>query len=118
MKKKDIIYIKHIRDAIELISVYTKDLNSTDFNSKVIIQDAVIRRIQVIGEAVKNVSQSFKEKYNEIPWKKIAGMRDKIIHGYFNVDIDIVWKVIVKDIPILKKNIEEIIKKEDKSTDN
>ena len=113
MKKKDIVYIKHIRDAIDLILDYTKELNKTSFSSKEVVQDAVIRRIQVIGEAVKNVSTIFREKYTEIPWKKISGMRDKIIHGYFNVDIDIVWKVIVKDIPILKKNIEEIIKKEE-----
>ena len=108
MKKKDIVYIKHIRDAIDLILDYTKELNKTSFSSKEVVQDAVIRRIQVIGEAVKNVSTIFREKYTEIPWKKISGMRDKIIHGYFNVDIDIVWKVIVKDIPILKKNIEEM----------
>ena len=114
MKKKDIVYIKHIRDAIELIIDYTKELGKLDFNSKIITQDAVIRRIQVIGEAVKNVSMGFKEKYASIPWKKIAGMRDKITHGYFNVDIDIVWKVIVKDIPTLKQNIEDIIKKESK----
>jgi len=113
LKKKDIVYIKHIRDAIDLILDYTKELNKTSFSSKEVVQDAVIRRIQVIGEAVKNVSTIFREKYTEIPWKKISGMRDKIIHGYFNVDIDIVWKVIVKDIPILKKNIEEIIKKEE-----
>ena len=118
MIKKDIVYIKHIRDAIELILDYTKELNESDFNAKVIVQDAVIRRIQVIGEAVKNVSMAFREKYSEIPWTNIAGMRDKITHGYFNVDIDIVWKVIVKDIPTLKNNIGEIIKKEEENTDN
>ncbi|TFG28261.1 MAG: DUF86 domain-containing protein [Promethearchaeota archaeon] len=118
MKKKDIVYIKHIRDAIELILNYTKDLNESDFSAKVMVQDAVIRRIQVIGEAVKNVSTAFREKYGEIPWTNIAGMRDKITHGYFNVDIDIVWKVIVKDIPILKKGILEIIKKEEKNINN
>ena len=118
MRKKDIVYIKHIRDAIELILDYTKELNESDFNAKVIVQDAVIRRIQVIGEAVKNVSTAFREKNSEIPWTKIAGMRDKIIHGYFNVDIDIVWEVIVKDIPTFKKKIMEIIKKEEQNPEN
>ena len=83
-----------------------------DFNSKQVIQDAVIRRIAIIGEAVKNISMNFREKYSEIAWKKIAGMRDKVIHGYFNVDIEIIWNVIVKDIPILKNQIEDIIDKE------
>lgn len=90
MKKKDIVYIKNIRDAIELILDYTKEINKQNFNSKVMLQDAVIRRIQVIGEAVKNISPAFRKKYSGIPWTKIAGMRDKITHGYFNVDIDIV----------------------------
>ncbi len=112
MKKKDVVYILHIRDAIDLILEYTKDLNMKDFNSKRVIQDAVIRRIAIIGEAVKNISTNFREKYSEIAWKKIAGMRDKVIHGYFNVDIDRVWAVIIKDIPVLKREIEEIINEE------
>jgi uncharacterized protein with HEPN domain len=90
LKKKDIVYIKHIRDAIELILDYTREINKQNFNSKIMLQDAVIRRIQVIGEAVKNISITFREKYSGIPWTKIAGMRDKITHGYFNVDIDII----------------------------
>ena len=118
MKKKDIVYIKHIRDAIELILDYTKEINKQNFNSKVMLQDAVIRRIQVIGEAVKNISPAFREKFSGIPWTKIAGMRDKITHGYFNVDIDIVWEVIVKDIPTLKNNILEIINKEESNSKN
>lgn len=106
---KDIVYIKHIRDAIELILEYTKDLKKSSFNSKDMIQDAVIRRIEIIGEAVKNISMKFKEKYSDIPWKIIAGMRDKLIHGYFNVDVERVWNVVIKDIPNIKKKIEEII---------
>ena len=106
------MFIKHIRDAIDLIFEYTEDLNKTSFNLKDMIQDAVIRRIEIIGEAAKNVSIDFREKYPDIPWKIIAGMRDKLIHGYFNVDVERVWNVIVKDIPALKKQIEDIIDKE------
>lgn len=109
MIKKDIIYLKHIRDAIELIQKYTEKINKSDFDSMVIIQDAVIRRIQVIGEAVKNISIPFKKEYSQIPWREITGMRDKIIHGYFNVDNDIVWEVVVKDLPSLKQNILKIM---------
>ena len=112
MKQKNIVYIKHIRDAIKSILEYTKDVNKKSFNSKEIIQDAVIRRIEIIGEAVKNVSIDFREKYSDLPWKKIVGMRDKLIHGYFNVDVERVWNVIIDDIPVLKKQIEDIIDKE------
>ena len=112
MKQKNIVYIKHIRDAIKSILEYTKDVNKKSFNSKEIIQDAVIRRIEIIREAVKNVSIDFREKYSDLPWKKIVGMRDKLIHGYFNVDVERVWNVIIDDIPVLKKQIEDIIDKE------
>ncbi len=78
--------------------------------------DATIRRIEVIGEAVKNLPGSFREKHSNVPWKDIAGMRDVIIHGYFRVDLDIVWKVIKKDFPDLKGKIlrikQELEKKE------
>jgi uncharacterized protein with HEPN domain len=118
LKKKDIVYIKHIRDSIESILDYTKKLDKSDFENKAIVQDAVIRRIQVIGEAVKNISSTFREKYSAIPWKRIAGMRDKVIHGYFSLDIDIVWKVIMKDIPPLKKHVMKIIQNEEENSKN
>ncbi len=112
MNKRDLVYIKHIRDAIELIFEYTKDLDKESFNVKKMTQDATIREIEIIGEATKNVSKNFRDKYPDVHWKKITGMRDKLIHGYFNVDVEKVWNVIAKDIPILKKQIEDIITKE------
>ncbi|MFX0001794.1 MAG: DUF86 domain-containing protein [Candidatus Hodarchaeota archaeon] len=113
MTKRDIVYVKHIRDAIELILKYTEELNKSSFSSKKMVQDAVIREIEIIGEASKNISMKYREKFSDIPWKAIVGMRDKLIHGYFNVDIDKVWEVIIKDIPNLRKNIERIIELED-----
>jgi len=113
LKKKDIVFIKHINDSIYLILEYIKGLDLKKFNSKQIVQDAVIRRIGIIGEAVKNLSMEFREKYSEPPWKQITGLRDKVVHGYFRVDTDRIWLVITKDIPVLKDQIREIIKKEE-----
>jgi uncharacterized protein with HEPN domain len=75
-----------------------------------LIQNAVIRSIEVIGEAVKNLPSGFRNKHPKIPWNKIAGMRDKIIHYYFGVDLETIWKVVNGEIPLLKKQIFKILK--------
>ena len=108
MIKEDSVYLKHISESIKRIEEYTKGITKEEFVSKNIIQAAVIKEIEIIGEASRMLSNSFKEVNNEIPWKNIIGMRDKLIHGYFGVDLDSVWKTIKEDIPALRKNINKI----------
>jgi uncharacterized protein with HEPN domain len=105
MKRDDSVYLNHILDSIYQIEEYTEGLNKEEFLATRLVQDGTIRQIEIIGEAIKNVSEPLKEKYSHIPWKEIAGMRDKLIHNYFGVDIDAVWDVVKKDIPILKGEI-------------
>ena len=76
-----------------------------------LIQDAVIRRLEIIGEAVKNIPFSFRKEYPKIPWKKISGLRDILIHEYFGVDMRLVWRITKKDMPEFKKRISDIIEK-------
>jgi uncharacterized protein with HEPN domain len=103
--KESIIFIEHIIECIENIELFTKGVSKEDFLKNKEKQSAIIRQIEIIGEAVKNISESFKSNYSNILWKDIAGMRDKLMHHYFGIDLEIVWKTIKEDIPLLKSQI-------------
>src|SRR3989338_9293969 len=98
MKKEATIFLNHIIDAIERIENTLKGKNKEHFSDNVDIQDATIRRIEVIGEAAKNIPEDFKKNYPLTPWKEIAGMRDRLIHQYFGVNLDRVWIVVEKEL--------------------
>ncbi|MCM1564496.1 MAG: DUF86 domain-containing protein [Dehalobacter sp.] len=108
MVKDDLAYIEHILDCIRKIKEFTSGLSLKDFSVNELVQDAVIRNIEIIGEASKKISSDTKQIYYEIPWKEIAGMRDKLIHDYLGVDVEVVWRTITEDIPTLEKQIKEI----------
>jgi uncharacterized protein with HEPN domain len=110
MIKSDLAYIDHILDCIRKINEYRSDLTLKEFRKNELVQDAVIRNIEIIGEASKKISIDTKQTYYKIPWKEIAGMRDKLIHDYLGVDVDVVWITIKEDIPKLEKYISEIEK--------
>ena len=105
---EDLPYINHILDAVNDIEESVKNLTEDQFAKNKDAKEANIRRIEVIGEAVKNISRDFKEKHKEIEWNKIAGMRDVLIHHYFGVNLKNVWKVIKEDLPSLKQKILKI----------
>jgi uncharacterized protein with HEPN domain len=108
MIKDDLAYIDHIIDCIRKIKMFSSGLTFNEFKTNELVQDAIIRNIEIIGEASKKVSSDTKKTYYEIPWKEISGMRDKLIHDYLGVDVKVVWKTIKEDIPILEKLITEI----------
>ncbi len=105
MTTGDSLYLKHIINAISRIEEYTREIGYEDFIKNHLVQDGVIRQIEIIGEATKRLSNDIREKYSDVPWKDIAGMRDKLIHDYFGIDIDAVWDTVEKDLPVLKKKI-------------
>jgi len=103
------ILLEHILESIRRIKSYTKDLSKEDFLKAEQVQDAVIRRLEIIGEAVKNIPGELTKLYPDISWKYIAGLRDIVVHAYFRVDLDLVWKTLIEDIPELKVNISKIL---------
>ncbi|MCG2677107.1 DUF86 domain-containing protein, partial [bacterium] len=98
-------FVEHILECIKRIEEYTEGITKDVFFNSTQIQDAIIRRIEIIGEAVKNIPGDIKDKYPDIPWKQIARMRDILIHEYFGIDIELTWEVAKEEIFELKKKI-------------
>ena len=102
------VYLQDILESIGIIEEYTQELSAEDFFHRRQTQDAVIRRLEIIGEAVKHIPSDIRIEFPAIPWKKIAGMRDFLIHEYFGVNLERVWLVVSRDLPPLKKQIRHL----------
>lgn len=111
MKKDDTVYLRHILDAIHRIESYIHGVSKGEFLNNNLLQDGVVRQLEIIGEATRNLSDEFREEHSDVPWKQIIGLRNRIVHAYFDIDFEITWTIIQVDIPSLKPRIEAYLRK-------
>jgi len=105
------LYIDDILEATRKIEKYVKGLTFEELKENSLVVDGVVRNLEIIGEAAKNIPAEVKQEYPDIEWKKISGLRDVLAHEYFGVDLEVVWNIVTEKIPALKKNIMRIRKK-------
>jgi len=108
----DALYLAHIHERIQRIEACTQEGREA-YEASHVLQDAIIRNFEVIGEAVKRLSPALLQQYSEVPWRRIAGFRDVLIHNYMGVDLDEVWNVIEKDLPRLKETVKAMREERD-----
>lgn len=107
--KDDRLYLIHIIECLHRVENYTRDYDQEKFMDSPMVQDAVIRNLQVMAESTQKLSETLKEAHPEVDWYRIAGFRNVLVHDYLGVDLDIVWQVIVKDLPGLKQVISSLL---------
>lgn len=109
-KRSDIDYLTDIGESIERTETYIGTMPYEEFLKDKKSQDAIVRNIEILGEAAKNISMDFKNRYPQIPWKELAGTRDRLIHQYFGINYDIVWDIIKNDLPLVAQEIDKILR--------
>ena len=108
----DVVRLRHMLDAASKALQLTKNCSREDLDKDEKLALALVRLLEIIGEAAKSISEQYRQSYSNIPWRQIAGTRDRLIHGYFDVDLDIVWKIVSDNLPALVQQLETALSNE------
>ena len=108
-RNRDLTYLGDILDSIQRIESYTVSVSKEDFLGNFMMQDAVMRQIEIIGEASNSISEEFQEEHDHLPWSQMRAIRNKIVHDYRGINLHIIWDTIQKDLPALKEQVREIL---------
>ena len=109
MQRDDMVYVCHILDAAHKALLFTQNHTRKEMDTNEMLSLSLVRLLEIIGEAANVVSTDFREKHSHIPWKKMIGLRNRLIHGYFDINLDIIWDTVVEDLPPLVLDLEKII---------
>jgi len=112
MLKDDVIRVRHALDAARKALLFVDERSREDLETDEMLSLSLVRLLEILGEAAYSVSEDFREKYPSIPWKKMVGMRNRLIHGYFDVNLEIVWDTVTEDLPPLALELEKVIESE------
>ena len=111
-KHEDLVRLRHMLEAARKAVAFLKDRKRSDLDNDERLTLALVRLLEILGEAGKCVSADLRQRHSQIPWKEIAGTRDRLIHGYFDVDLNIVWQIVIADLPALIPELEQIVSSE------
>lgn len=106
---EDSVRLRHMLDAARQAVQFAEGRDRADLDRDLMFSLAMVRLLEIIGEASKYLSEEFRQSTPQIPWKQIAGSRDRLIHGYFDVDLDIVWAIVANDLPVLVQELEKVV---------
>lgn len=109
MTRPDALYLRHMLDAIDRVIEATQRVTREDFNRDWMIQDAIVHELQILGEAAGRVSRAVTDQHSELPWRQVTGLRHKIVHDYFAVDLEVVWDTATLDAPTVRPIVEALL---------
>ena len=112
MKKDNAVYLHHILDAIEQIESYTAGLSREEFLDRRMVQDAVVRQLEIIGEASRQLPDDVCARYDHVPWTEMIGLRNRSAHEYLDIDLHVIWEIVTHDLPTLKRTVSSLLDRE------